>query len=200
MDIQLFFASPLYTWVILPLLIFLARIFDVTLGTIRVIFIMRGIKYLAAVVGFLEILIWLLAIGQIFKNLSNVVCYFAYAGGFASGSFLGIYIAEKLSFDKVLIRIITVNDATNLINFLKTEQYGVTKLSAHGAEGPVTIVFSIIKRQDLEHVVSIVKKFNPQAFYSIQDIRFASEGIFPGQKSFLKRNQWEIFKPHRKSK
>jgi len=192
--------SPLFTWVLLPLLIFSARIFDVTLGTIRVIFITRGMKYLSAVVGFLEILIWLLAIGQIFKNLSNIACYFAYAGGFASGSYLGICIAERLSIGKVIIRTITAKDATGLIECLKTEHYGVTMLDAQGAEGPVTIVFSIVNRRNLEHAVGIIKRFDRQAFYSVQDIRFVSEGVFPERKSNLRWNYWEMFKPHRKSK
>ena len=85
METTVFANTALYTWVLLPFLIFSARIFDVTLGTLRVIFITRGMKYLSASVGFIEILIWLLAIGQIFKNLNNVACYMAYAGGFASG-------------------------------------------------------------------------------------------------------------------
>ena len=192
--------TTLYTWVLLPLLIFLARIFDVTLGTLRVIFITRGMKYLSALVGFIEILIWLLAIGQIFKNLNNVACYFAYAGGFASGSFLGIYFAENLSINKVIIRIITVKDAHDLVAYLRKEKYGVTTLDAHGVEGPVTIVFSIINRDDLENVVAIVKKFNPQAFYSVQDVKFASEGIFPEHRSVMNGTMLEMFRPHRKSK
>ena len=200
MDTVSFLNSPVYTWILLPVLIFSARIFDVTLGTIRVIFITRGMKSLAALAGFIEILIWLLAIGQIFKNINNIACYLAYAGGFASGSFLGIYIVEKLSIGKVIIRIITARDATKLVEFLKTENYGVTTLCAQGAEGPVKVVFSIINRQDLEQVVEIVKKFNPQAFYSIEDVRFATEGIFPDNKCFLRWNYWEMFKPHRKSK
>ena len=182
------------------MLIFSARIFDVTLGTIRVIFVTRGMKYLASLLGFLEILIWLLAIGQIFKNLSNIACYLAYAGGFASGNFIGICIVEKLSIGKAIIRIITVKDATKLVQFLKSENYGVTTLCAQGAEGPVKVVFSIINRQDLEHVVEIVKKFNPHAFYSIEDVRFAEEGIFPRQAPFLRWDYWEMFRPHRKSK
>jgi uncharacterized protein YebE (UPF0316 family) len=157
-------------------------------------------KYLSALIGFLEILIWLLAIGQIFKNLNNVACYFAYAGGFASGSFLGIYFAEKLSMNKVVIRIITVKDATNLVEYLREKKYGVTTLDAHGVEGPVTIVFSIINRDNLEEVVEIVKRFNPQAFYSVQDVKFASEGIFPEHRSLMNGNLIEMFRPHRKSK
>jgi len=195
-----FLNSPAFTWVVLPLLIFLARILDVTLGTIRVIFIIRGMKYLAAVVGFVEILIWLLAIGQIFKNLNNIACYFAYAVGFASGSYLGISIAERLSIGKVIIRIITAKDPTGLIECLKTEHYGVTTLSAQGAEGAVTIILSIVNRDDLKQVVGIVKGFDQQAFYSIQDVRFANEGIFPEHKSFFNWDSLEMLKPHRKSK
>jgi uncharacterized protein YebE (UPF0316 family) len=200
MDTTAFFNTALYTWVLLPFLIFSARIFDVTLGTLRVIFITRGMKYLSAVVGFIEILIWLLAIGQIFKNLNNVACYVAYAGGFASGSFLGIYFAEKLSINKVIVRIIAIKDANNLVEQLRKRHFGVTTLDAHGIEGPVTIVFSIINRDDLEEVAGIVKKFNPQAFYSVQDVKFASEGIFPEHRSVFNGNMLMAFRPHRKSK
>jgi uncharacterized protein YebE (UPF0316 family) len=199
MDSLSFLDSNLYTWVILPALIFLARVCDVSLGTVRIIFISRGMKYFAALVGICEILIWLLAIGQIFKNLNNIICYIAYAGGFASGSFLGIYIAEKLSLGKVVIQIITPRSAAQLIEFLKTENYGVTTIPAQGVEGPVEVVFSIIERQDLKRVVSMVKQFNPQAFYTIEDVRFASEGIFPERASLLNQGTMMLLRPHRKS-
>ena len=90
MENMILLNSGFYAWLILPLLIFLARVADVSIGTIRLIFISRGLKYLAPVVGFFEILIWLLAIGQIMKNLSNPACYIAYAGGFAMGNFVGM--------------------------------------------------------------------------------------------------------------
>jgi uncharacterized protein YebE (UPF0316 family) len=93
----LFVNSGVYTWIVLPVLIFVARITDVSLGTVRVIFVSRGLKYLAPLVGFFEVLIWLLAIGQIMKNLSNPVCYIAYAAGFGMGNYVGIRIAEKLA-------------------------------------------------------------------------------------------------------
>jgi len=89
----LLMSSKLFAWVVLPVLIFIARVADVSLGTVRVIFITRGLKYFAPIVGFLEILIWLLAIGQIMRNLSHPICYIAYAGGFATGNYVGIWIA-----------------------------------------------------------------------------------------------------------
>ena len=87
----------LYGWVVLPLLIFVARIMDVSIGTSRVIFVSRGYRVLAAVAGFWEVLIWLLAIGQIMQNLDNPMCYLAYAGGFAMGNYIGITLTNKMS-------------------------------------------------------------------------------------------------------
>jgi uncharacterized protein YebE (UPF0316 family) len=84
MALTAFMNSGLWTYAILPLLIFIARILDAMLGTIRIIFVSRGKKRLAPLFEFFEVLIWLLAIGQIMKNLTNVICYQAYAGGFAA--------------------------------------------------------------------------------------------------------------------
>ena len=89
--------SHFFAWVVLPILIFLARICDVSLGTVRLIFVSRGFKYLAPVIGFFEVLIWILAMTQIMQNLTNPICYLGYAGGFATGNYIGILIAEKLS-------------------------------------------------------------------------------------------------------
>ena len=109
MNDALFFNPEIFTWVIMPLLIIFARICDVSLGTIRIISIARGYKLIAPLLGFFEILIWLLAIKQIMQNLTNIFYYVAYSGGFAAGTFIGIYIEEKLAMGIFLIRIITLN-------------------------------------------------------------------------------------------
>jgi uncharacterized protein YebE (UPF0316 family) len=189
-----------YTWMILPLLIFLARISDVSLGTIRVIFISKGLKYLAAMIGFFEILIWLLAIGQIMRNLSNPVCYVAYAGGFAMGNFAGIWIAEKLSIGVVLIRVVTKKDASELLEHLKSGKYGVTSVDGYGSEGQVKIVFTIVPRREVSRVADLIKRFNPKAFYSIEEVRLVKEGIFPIRKSWHENGIKNMFKPFRKGK
>lgn len=200
MDLILSTDSAVYTWVILPLLIFSARIFDVTLGTFRIVFIARGMKYFSALVGFVEILIWLLAIGQIFKNLDNFACYIAYAGGFASGSFLGVYIAEKMAMGKAVLRIITAKDAAELIQWLKSENYGLTTLDAQGAEGPVKVIFSVVQKQEVPKIKKMIQQFNPNAFYSLEDVRYVSEGVFPARPSVISRNNLVMFRPHRKGK
>ena len=188
--------SEFFTWVVLPALIFIARVADVSLGTVRVIFIARGLKYFAPVVGFFEILIWLLAIGQIMQNLSNPICYIAYAGGFAMGNYFGIWIAEKLSLGVVLIRVITSKDASELIEYLKTAEYGVTVVDAKGSAGNVQVVFTIVRRREVVTVVSLIKQFNPKAFYTIEEVGFVERGIFPARKTWLNN----LFRPFRKGK
>jgi uncharacterized protein YebE (UPF0316 family) len=173
-------ASPeVLTYVILPILIFLARICDVSLGTIRVIFISKGIRYLAPIIGFFEVIIWLLAIGQIMNNLTNFVAYIAYGAGFAAGTYIGMVIEEKISLGLVSVRIITKKDPQELIQYLRLHDYGVTSLDGEGGTGKVKMVFTIIKRQDLPHVVGIIKQFHPNAFYSVDDVKSVGEGVFP---------------------
>jgi uncharacterized protein YebE (UPF0316 family) len=181
--IESFVTSDIFAWVILPLLIFCARICDVTLGTIRVIFISKGIKYLAPIIGFFEVIIWLLAIGQIMNNLTNSVAYIAYGAGFAFGTFIGMLIEEKISIGLVSVRIITKEDPAELLQYLRAHNYGVTSIEGEGATGRVKMVFTIIKRQDLNHVVGIIKKFHPNAFYSVEEVKSVAEGVFPERRS-----------------
>lgn len=178
-----FFNSELFAWVILPVLIFIARVIDVTFGTMRIIFISKGEKILAPIFGFFEIMVWLFAIGQIMQNLTNLTYYFAYAGGFATGNYVGMYIEEKMAMGTLVIRIITKKDASNLIEAIKLKNYGITILDGQGATGGVKIIFTIIKRKDVDDVVDIIKQFNPKAFFSIEEVRVAREGIFPNSNS-----------------
>ena len=190
----------LYTWLVIPLLIFVARVIDVSLGTVRVIFVSRGLKYLAPIVGFFEILIWLLAIGQIMKNLSNPVCYVAYAGGFAMGNYVGIAIAEKLSLGVVLIRVVTKRDALTLVERLQEEGYGVTSVDGHGSGGQVKVVFTVVARRQLSSVVQLIKTFNPHAFYSIEEVGYVEKGTFPLRQSGWGSGALRMFRPFRKGK
>ncbi|MBN2316055.1 MAG: DUF2179 domain-containing protein [Sedimentisphaerales bacterium] len=193
-------ASVFYAWFALPFLIFLARVTDVTMGTVRVIFVSRGLKYLAPIVGFFEILIWLMAIGQIMRNLSNPMCYIAYAGGFALGNYVGIVIADKLSLGVVLIRVVTAQDALPLVERLTERNYGVTSLDGHGTSGQVKVVFTVVKRREVPRVVELIKIFNPHAFYSIEEVGFVEKGIFPLRESWQDSRLLKMLKPFRKGK
>ncbi len=178
------YVSDVYSLFILPMFIFSARVLDVSFQTMRVIFVSKGLKYFAPFIGFFEVLIWIIAIGQVMQNLTNIILYLAYAGGFALGTFVGIQLEHKLSLGMVGIRVITRKDATELIKLLRSEHVGVTVVDAEGPEGPVKIVYSVINRHDLDKVISDIKKFNPHAFYDIEDIRFATKGIFPLRESW----------------
>lgn len=192
--------SGFYAWFILPALIFIARVIDVSMGTVRVIFISRGLKYIAPIVGFFEILVWLLAIGQIMKNLSNPVCYIAYAGGFAMGNFVGIWIAEKLSLGVVMLRVVTGKDAAELLESLRCSDYGVTSVDGQGVQGKVKVIFTIVPRTEVASVVNLVKKFNPKAFYSIEEIGFVERGVFPVRRTWRNFSFSNLFRPFRKGK
>ena len=175
MEISSLFQSPVFSLIILPLLIFCSRIIDVSIGTMRLIFISRGYKFLAPLVGFFEVLIWLIVTTQIIKNLTNPVYYIAYAGGFATGNLVGILIEEKIALGTVLIRVVTSNDVISISEYLKSKDYGVTILDAHGLYGTVKILFTIIPRNDLDTVLSFIKQLNPQAFYTVEDVRYVNE-------------------------
>ena len=181
--VETFLTSPVFAFVVLPLMIFCARICDVTLGTIRVIFISKGIRYLAPFIGFFEVIIWLLAIGQVMNNLTNGICYVAYGAGFASGTYIGMVIEEKISLGLASVRIITKEDPADLMQSLRTHDYGVTSIDGEGATVKVKMVFTIIKRQDLPHVIGIIKQFSPTAFYSVEEVKSVAEGVFPGRRS-----------------
>jgi uncharacterized protein YebE (UPF0316 family) len=166
-----------------PLSIFLAEMCVVTLGTLRVIFVSRGKKYLAPALGFFEIMIWLFAITQVMQNLTSPSCFIAFAAGFTLGNYLGILIEEKLALGNLVIRAITTRDPAELVERLKSEQYGVTCLDGQGAYGPVRVLLTVIKRRELGKVVGLIKHFDPKTFYSVDDIQSTAEGVFPAPRA-----------------
>ncbi len=170
--------SWVFTWIILPVLIFLARILDVSIGTLRLIFVSKGFKYYAPILGFFEVVIWLLAIGQIMQHLDNFMCYFAYGLGFATGNYIGIYLDEKMSLGTVLIRVVPKFDTTNLINHLRAENFGASVVDIEGMTGKLKMIFTIAKRKDLKDVLGIIQEHNPHAFVTIEDVKTAKEGYF----------------------
>ncbi len=169
-----------FGYIILPILIFLARIIDVSIGTLRIIFVSRSMQKLATIAGFIESLVWLIAVGQIVQNLTNVWNYLAFAGGFAAGNYIGIYLEGKLAYGLQCIRIITQTDATDLINYLQESKFGMTSVSATGKKGNVRLILSIIKRKDLHELMEVINTYNPNAFISVEDIRSVKEGLSTG--------------------
>ncbi|MBN2734477.1 MAG: DUF2179 domain-containing protein [Methanomicrobiaceae archaeon] len=168
----------LLNYLILPLLIFFARVADVSFGTLRIIFISRGLKYLAPIVGFFEISIWLVAISQVLKDGSPGAAFLAYALGFACGNYVGIIIEERMAMGISMIRIITQFEATDLIDNLKSSGFRTTSVDARGQYGEVSLIFTVVKRKDIPVVLNTVNKYNPHAFYTIEDVRTAGGSVF----------------------
>ncbi|MCE7985147.1 MAG: DUF2179 domain-containing protein [Caldilinea sp. CFX5] len=177
-----FMNTPFFAWVVVPLLIFGARVVDVSLGTMRIIFLSRGQRLLAPLLGFFEVLIWLIAIQQVMQNLNNPISYIAYAAGFATGNLGGIYLENKLAIGKLMVRIVTNRDATQLAAHLRESGYRVTSLEAEGATGPAKLIFTVIQRKDLAAVMTRINRFNPNAFVSVDEIRAASEGALSEER------------------
>jgi uncharacterized protein YebE (UPF0316 family) len=186
-----------FSWVVVPLLIFLARVCDVSLGTLRFIFIAKGMRKVPPLLGFVEVLIWVLAVREVMVNLRNIACLLAYGGGFAMGNYVGMWLEEKLSIGMALVRVVFKTDPTPLTEFMKNNELGYTIVEGEGTREKVKILFSVVKRKNLDRILSAIAACNNNAFYTVENIRSASEGIFPlAEKSVFAK----LFRKHRKSK
>lgn len=168
-------STEVFHWAIVPLLIFLARISDVSISTLRIMLMMSGRMRISAVMGFFESMVWLLAISQILQNINNPITYIAYAGGFATGIYVGMLIEEKLAVGNVILRIITQKNALALTEALRAAGFRLTTVDALGSKGPVQLLFMVIARDQIPEVISLVETNNPKAFYSIENVRYVRD-------------------------
>ena len=154
--------------------IMIARVVDVSLDTIRVIMVAKGYRNLAPFIGFFQSLIWLITITRIMANLDNWFTYLGYALGFGLGTYVGMILEGKLALGYELVRVITKKGAVELITGLREKGYGVTNVPGEGRDGEVGVLYIIIKRKVLRDVIDLIQRFNPKAFYTIEDMRFVS--------------------------
>jgi len=177
--------EEVFSYAILPLLIFFARVADVSLGTIRIIFVSKGFKFLSLFVGFFEVLIWLLAINQIWSDFSNPWLIVAYATGFAVGNYVGILLDEKISIGNSMIRIIIRKNSKKLITHLKKSGYHMTIINGQSGdqETDIKMILAVVKRKELKKIFKIIKEINPKAFFTVEDIRS------------MRKNHYEVVTP-----
>lgn len=164
-----------FSYIFLPLLIFIARIGDVSINTIRIIYVLGGRRWTATILGFFESFIWLMAIRQIFEHMDNWICYVAYPAGFASGIFVGMIIEERIAYGKVIVRIITRKDVTQLIQHLNEQHFRYTHVNAQGPDGHENLVFTVLEREGLENLLNHLKQILPTAFYTVEKVNRAAE-------------------------
>lgn len=169
------FSNNLFAFVILPFLIFIARVADVSIGTIRVILVMQGKKGLAPILGFFESIIWLLAIGQIFQHIDNPISYISYASGYAFGTYVGIILEEKMAIGRVVVRVITALPGNDLIEYLEKKNHRYSNIDATGNDGKVNIIFTVVKRNTLKELIPKIKEYNPKAFFTIEGVKRVSD-------------------------
>ncbi len=171
-----------FSWIILPLLIFLSRLADVTLATMRHIFVSKGFKKVVPFLGFIEVIIWLVAMRQVFSHLDNAACFIAWAAGFATGTYCGMLVEERLALGMQIIRFITDKDCTGLVESFKQHHHGITLVDAQGANGPVKLVFTVVKRVNKKEILELIHQHHPDAFYSIEDVRSSDHGVFTNEQ------------------
>jgi uncharacterized protein YebE (UPF0316 family) len=131
------------------------------------------------VLGFVESLVWILAVSKVMQNLGDWQTYVAFALGFATGNYVGVVFEERIAIGNLLIRIITRKEADELVKALWNSGYGITSIDAQGETGPVKVIFSVAKRKKLAEILAIIKKYNPQAFYTIEDMRYVNSLYAP---------------------
>jgi uncharacterized protein YebE (UPF0316 family) len=163
----------LIEWILFPLIIFASRATDVSLGTLRSVLANKGMKKMVPFIGFFEVLLWLFAISTVMKNLSNFMCYLGWAGGYATGIYIGLSIEERLAIGTQVIRVFTQEDITKLIESLVEKNYSYTILDGEGKKGAVKLIFIVVKRKNVKDVTEVIHRFSPNAFYSIEDIKRA---------------------------
>lgn len=164
-----------FSFLLLPMLIFFARIMDVSINTVRIIYVLGGRKFASTLLGFFEAFIWLMAIRQIFEHLDNWLCYIAYPGGFAAGIFVGMIIEEKIAYGKVIVRIITRKDVDTLLQYLNRNRFRYTYVRAEGPDGDENLVFTVLEREKLDALLETLKGILPTAFYTVEKVNRAAE-------------------------
>jgi uncharacterized protein YebE (UPF0316 family) len=166
-----------------PLLIFFMRIVDVSLATVRMLLIMRNARVWAPLIGFFEVMIWLLAAGTAIQHLGSPWHAVGYAGGFAAGNLVGLILEERLAFGFAAVQVIAPSHGSQLAEALRIFGHGVTQVEGMGREGPVDLVLSVIKRRDLPQVSALVNDLAPESFVSVEQPTAIQRGwLFPKRR------------------
>ena len=153
------------------LTIFCLRVADVSLGTLRIVFLVRGRRRLAGLVGFFESLIWVIAAGQVLSGLDEPLKMVAYAAGYAAGTMLGSTIEGWLAMGSVLVRIVAPVGSPHAYEVLQRAGYALTVLNGEGREGAVRVAFAVMPRRDATRALALVAEANPDAFVTIEDAK-----------------------------
>jgi uncharacterized protein YebE (UPF0316 family) len=166
------FASP---WG--ALVIFCLRIVDVSCDTMRVIFAIRGKRAIAATLGFIQAMVWIVAVGAAVKHLDSVLHIIGYAGGYATGTFVGITLEQKIAYGVATVRIVSMRAGVEIAEALRAAGYGVTEFPGFGRDGTVEILNSVVQRRNVTHVCDIATGLDTEAFITVEEPKVLRGGI-----------------------
>lgn len=151
-----------------PLVIFGLRIIDVSLATSRLLLAVRGNRLAVPIIGFFESLMWLFAVGAAIESLNSPLHILGYAGGFAAGNVVGLWVEEKMALGLSTVRIISQHGGVELADALRGLGFGVTEFAGQGREGLVEVVYTVIKRRQVPVIMREVARWDPDAFVTVE--------------------------------
>ncbi len=159
-------------------MVFGLRITDMSMDTLRVLFVVRGRKQVAWVLGFCQSAVYIIAIAKGLSNLGNPLTVLGYAAGFATGNVLGMFVEERLAVGHVQLQIVTTKRGIALAKALRDGGYGVTEISAHGKDGMVHLLTASVLRKDVARAQAIVHETDEDAFVTLEDVRPVRRGFW----------------------
>lgn len=162
--------------------IVLARILDVSLGTLRTVCVVNGRRMAAVALGFVEVLVWVIVVSKVIANLTHPAYAISYAFGFALGNFLGLTIERWVAFGDRVVRVFS-REGQAIARALRNEGFTITEFAGQGRDGPVYSLYIQTRRRAVERVVQGARAIDPNCFYTVEDIRIASAGSVATSRS-----------------
>lgn len=176
------------SYILLPALIFLARLADVTVATVKLMFVVNNARKMAAILGFFEALITITALSRIIQDANNLPAFVMYAAGFASGTYVGMWIEQKLAYGSVLVRIISKDLPEELFQYLAEHKYRFSLVDAYDELGNTRVLFTVCKRSSAGALISHLESVAPHAFYTVEGVKQASHDLLPASQTAPRMN------------
>ena len=168
-------------WFVLPygpFLIFAMRVVDVSMGGVRILLMVRGWRKVAAAIGFVEVIVWILAVGNAMQHLTSVYHLVGYAGGFATGTYVGVSVVDVLALGRVVVRaILPDGEGAVTARALRDEGFAVTEVDGRGRDGPVDIVNVVVGRRNASRVAEVIESTAPRSFITVEEVRTTRRGM-----------------------
>jgi uncharacterized protein YebE (UPF0316 family) len=181
---------------LLCILIFVLRVCDVTLGTVRTVSIVKGYLTLAVVLGFFEVMIWILAVSQVISRINeSIFLAFAFAGGFAAGNAVGILVERRLAMGTSVVRILSGTHGAEIAEAIRSDGQDVTVFKGEGGEGPVTLVYAVAPRRQARRMLENARSIDPALLYVSEPAHESFRGVGPRLRPIPHATGWRaVFK------